>query len=149
MMRREGYELQVSRPEIVTQEIDGVLSEPVEELVIDVAEEYQGMVIAEIGIRRGAMTRMVNNGSGRVRLEFRIPARGLIGFRSKFLTETRGTGIMHHIFSGWEPWHGPIPSRPSGAWSPTGRGRQRPTPSRTCRSAARCSSSRRRRSMRA
>ena len=115
MMRREGYELQVSRPEIVTKEIGGVLSEPVEELVVDVAEEYQGMVIAEIGIRRGAMTRMVNNGSGRVRLEFRIPARGLIGFRSKFLTETRGTGIMHHIFSGWEPWHGPIPSRPSGS----------------------------------
>ena len=115
MMRREGYELQVSRPEIVTKEINGVLSEPVEELVIDVAEEFQGMVIAEIGIRRGAMTKMVNHGSGRVRLEFRIPARGLIGFRSRFLTETRGTGIMHHIFAGWEPWHGPIPSRPTGA----------------------------------
>jgi GTP-binding protein len=115
MMRREGFELQVSRPEIVTREIAGTLSEPVEELVIDVAEEYQGMVIAEVGIRRGAMTRMVNNGSGRVRLEFRIPARGLIGFRSQFLTETRGTGIMHHLFAGWEPWHGPIPSRPTGA----------------------------------
>ena len=115
MMRREGYELQVSRPEIVTKEINGTLSEPVEELVVDVAEEYQGMVIAEIGIRRGAMTKMINNGSGRIRLEFRIPARGLIGFRSQFLTETRGTGIMHHIFAGWEPWHGPIPSRPTGA----------------------------------
>jgi GTP-binding protein len=115
MMRREGFELQVSRPEIVTKEIHGVLSEPVEQLVIDVAEEYQGMVIAEVGIRRGAMTHMVNHGSGRVRLEFRIPARGLIGFRSKLLTETRGTGIMNHLFAGWEPWHGPIPSRPTGA----------------------------------
>ncbi len=115
MMRREGYELQVSRPEIVTKEIGGVLSEPVEELVIDVAEEFQGTVIAEIGTRRGMMTKMVNHGSGRVRLEFRIPARGLIGFRSQFLTETRGTGIMHHLFAGWEPWHGPIPSRPTGA----------------------------------
>jgi GTP-binding protein len=115
MMRREGYELQVSRPEIVTREIKGTLGEPVEELVVDVAEEYQGMVIAEIGIRRGAMTKMINHGSGRIRLEFRIPARGLIGFRSQFLTETRGTGIMHHLFAGWEPWHGPIPSRPTGA----------------------------------
>jgi GTP-binding protein len=115
MMRREGFELQVSRPQIVTREIAGVLSEPVEELVIDVAEEYQGTVIAEVGIRRGSMTKMVNHGSGRIRLEFRIPARGLIGFRSQFLTETRGTGIMHHLFAGWEPWHGPIPSRPTGA----------------------------------
>ncbi len=115
MMRREGFELQVSRPEVVTREISGVLSEPVEELVVDVAEAYQGMVIAEVGLRRGVMTRMINHGSGRVRLEFRIPARGLIGFRSQFLTETRGTGLMHHIFAGWEPWHGPIPSRPTGA----------------------------------
>ena len=115
MMRREGYELQVSRPEIVTREIDGVLSEPVEDLVIDVAEDYQGMVIAETGTRRGVMTKMVNHGSGRVRLEFRIPTRGLIGFRSKFLTETRGTGIMNHLFAGWEPWHGPIAARPTGA----------------------------------
>jgi len=115
MMRREGYELQVSRPEIVTKEIGGARMEPVEELVVDVAEEYQGMVIAQAGMRRGVMTKMVNHGSGRVRLEFRIPARGLIGFRSQFLTETRGTGLMNHIFSGWEPWHGPIPSRPTGA----------------------------------
>jgi GTP-binding protein len=115
MMRREGYELQVSRPEIVTRDINGRLSEPVEDLTIDVAEEYQGIVIAEVGTRKGIMTRMVNHGSGRIRLEFRIPARGLIGFRSQLLTETRGTGIMHHIFAGWEPWHGPIPSRPTGA----------------------------------
>jgi GTP-binding protein len=115
MMRREGYELQVSRPEIVTKDIDGVRMEPVEELVIDVAEDFQGVVIANVGTRRGTMTRMVNHGSGRVRLEFRIPARGLIGFRSQFLTETKGTGIMNHLFAGWEPWHGPIPSRPTGA----------------------------------
>jgi GTP-binding protein len=115
MMRREGYEMQVSRPQIVTREINGVLSEPVEELVVDVAEEYQGTVIAETGIRRGVMTKMINHGSGRVRLDFRIPARGLIGFRSLFMTETRGTGIMHHNFAGWEPWHGPIASRPAGA----------------------------------
>jgi GTP-binding protein len=115
MMRREGYELQVSRPEIVVKEIGGVRMEPVEELVVDVAEEFQGMVIAQVGTRRGLMTRMINHGSGRIRLEFRIPARGLIGFRSQFLTETRGTGLMHHIFSGWEPWHGPIASRPTGA----------------------------------
>jgi len=139
MMRREGYEIQVSRPDVVVKEVAGVPSEPVEELVIDVAEDYQGMVIAEVGMRRGVLTRMVNHGTrpkarpatagdtphhgagdpqvigNRVRLEFRIPARGLIGFRSKFLTETRGTGLMNHLFAGWEPWHGPIPARPTGA----------------------------------
>ena len=115
MMRREGYELQVSRPEIVTREIDGVRMEPVEDLVIDVPEDFQGVVIAQAGQRRGTMTKMVNHGSGRVRLEFRIPARGLIGFRSQFMTDTKGTGIMNHLFAGWEPWHGPIPSRLAGA----------------------------------
>ena len=115
MMRREGFELQVSRPEIVTRDLDGVRMEPVEELVIDVPEEYQGVVIAQAGTRRGIMTKMVNHGSGRVRLEFRIPARGLIGFRSQLLTDTRGTGIMNHLFAGWEPWHGPIPARATGA----------------------------------
>jgi GTP-binding protein len=115
MMRREGYELQVSRPDIVTREIGGVRSEPVEELIIDVPEEFQGVVIAQVGTRRGVMTRMVNHGSGRVRLEFRVPTRGLIGFRSQFLTDTRGTGIMNHLFAGWEPWHGAIPARATGA----------------------------------
>ena len=115
MMRREGFELQVSRPEIVTREIDGATMEPVEELVIDVAEEFQGVVIAQLGTRRATMTRMVNHGSGRVRLEFRIPTRGLIGFRSQFLTDTRGTGIINHLFACWEPWHGPIPARTTGA----------------------------------
>ena len=115
MMRREGFELQVSRPEIVTKEVDGVKMEPIEELVIDVPEEFQGVVIAQAGTRRGVPTKMVNHGSGRIRLEFRIPARGLIGFRSQFLTDTKGTGIMNHIFAGWEPWHGAIGARPTGA----------------------------------
>ena len=115
MMRRESYELQVSRPQIVTRDTAGRVEEPVEELVVDVAEDYQGVVIAQLGMRRATMTKMVNHGSGRVRLEFRIPTRGLIGFRSQFLTDTRGTGIMHHLFAGWEPWHGPIAGRPTGA----------------------------------
>jgi len=115
MMRREGFELQVSRPDIVTKEIDGVKMEPIEDLVIDVPEEFQGVVIAMAGTRRGIIAKMVNHGSGRVRLEFRIPARGLIGFRSQFLTDTKGTGIMTHIFAGWEPWHGAIASRTTGA----------------------------------
>jgi len=114
MMRREGFEIQVSRPDIVTKEITGQIVEPVEELVIDVPEDHQGIVIAQVGERRGVMTKMINHGSGRVRLEFRIPARGLIGFRSQFMTDTKGTGIMNHLFSSWEPWHGAIPARPTG-----------------------------------
>ena len=115
MMRREGFEIQVSRPDIVTKTMDGKTMEPVELLVIDVPEDHQGVVIANVGERRGVMSKMVNNGSGRVRLEFRIPARGLIGFRSQFMTDTKGTGIMNHIFDSWEPWHGVIPSRATGA----------------------------------
>jgi len=115
MMRREGYELQVSRPDIVTKQVNAQIVEPVEELVIDVPEDHQGIVIAQVGERKGVMTKMVNHGSGRVRLEFRIPARGLIGFRSQFMTDTKGTGIMNHIFSSWEPWHGAIPARVNGA----------------------------------
>ena len=99
----------------MTKEIDGVRMEPVDDLVIDVPEEFQGIVIAQLGTRKGVMTKMVNHGSGRVRLEFRIPARGLIGFRSQFMTDTKGTGIMNHLFAGWDPWHGPIPSRAAGA----------------------------------
>jgi GTP-binding protein len=114
MMRREGFELQVSRPEIVTRDSDKGRLEPVEDVVIDVPEDFQGVVIAALGMRKGTMTKMVNNGSGRVRLEFKVPARGLIGFRSQFLTDTKGTGIMNHIFHGWEPWAGPIPARPTG-----------------------------------
>ena len=115
MMRREGFELQVSRPDIVTRDLKGTIVEPVEELVIYVPEEHQGTVIAKVGERKGTMTKMINHGSGRVNLEFRIPARGLIGFRSQFLTDTKGTGIMNHLFSSWEPWHGAIPARSNGA----------------------------------
>jgi GTP-binding protein len=114
-MRREGYEMEVSRPDVVTKLVDGKRLEPIEELIIDVPEVHQGVVIAQVSERRGVMTKMVNHGSGRVRLDFRIPARGLIGFRSQFLTDTRGTGILNHLFAGWEPWHGPIPARSNGA----------------------------------
>ena len=105
----------MSRPEIVVKEIDGQRQEPIEELVIDVAEEFQGTVIQLCGTRRGTMTKMVNNGSGRVRLEFRVPSRGLIGLRSELLTETRGTGLMHHVFDTYEPWFGELRTRPTGS----------------------------------
>ncbi len=115
MMRREGYEMSVGRPEVVTKQIDGRLHEPVEILLVDCPEEFVGAVTQMAGERRGRMIHMVNHGSGRVRLEFRIPSRGLIGFRTDFLTETKGTGIMNQIFDGWEPWQGEIASRPTGA----------------------------------
>jgi GTP-binding protein len=115
MMRRESFELQVSRPEIVTRDTPQGKMEPVEDAIIDVPEEFQGTVIAMMGLRKGTVMKMINHGSGRVRLEFRIPSRGLIGFRSQFLTDTKGTGIMNHLFAGWEPWHGPIAARTTGA----------------------------------
>jgi GTP-binding protein len=115
MMRREGYELSVAMPETITKTIQDVLHEPMEQLVIDVPEEYIGVVTQQIGMRRGKMQKMQNNGFGRVRLEFRIPSRGLIGFRSQFLTDTRGTGLLNHLFDGYEPWHGPISKRQTGA----------------------------------
>jgi GTP-binding protein len=115
MMRREGYELSVAMPETITKTIDNVLHEPMELLVIDVPEEYIGVVTQQIGMRKGKMQKMQNNGYGRVRLEFRLPARGLIGFRSQFLTDTRGTGLLNHLFDGYEPWHGPISKRQTGA----------------------------------
>ena len=114
MMRREGYELQVSRPEIVTKEIDGELHEPVELLMIECGEDYIGVVTQKLGTRRGRVLRLTPQGAGRVRLELRIPTRGLIGYRSEFLTDTRGTGIMHQIFDGYIPWQGPIPGRLNG-----------------------------------
>ena len=114
-MRREGYELQVSKPTVVTRDVDGALHEPVELLVIDIPEDYIGVVSQLLAVRRGKMTKMVHAGSGRVRLEFAVPSRGLIGFRSRFLTDTRGTGIMNALFNGWAPWHGPIQSRTNGA----------------------------------
>jgi GTP-binding protein len=115
MMRREGYELSVSQPETITKQRDGKTYEPMENLVIDCPEEFIGVVTQKLGTRRGRMTKMANNGHGRVRLEFRIPARGLIGFRSEFLTDTRGTGLLNHIFDGYEPWQGPIAKRATGA----------------------------------
>jgi len=114
MMRREGYEMSVSMPETITKTIDGVLNEPMEHLVIDIPEEFIGPVTQQVGARKGKMQKMQNNGHGRVRLEFRIPSRGLIGFRSQFLTDTRGTGLLNHIFDGYEPWHGPISKRQTG-----------------------------------
>ncbi len=115
MMRREGFELSVSKPEVVTKEIGGVLMEPVEMLFVDIPEAYLGPVTQALGARKAKMTKMVNPGQGRVRLEYRIPSRGLIGFRSEFLTTTRGTGLLNHLFGGYEPWQGPIPSRINGA----------------------------------
>jgi GTP-binding protein len=115
IMRREGYELSVSMPETITKEIDGRTHEPMELLVIDVPEDFVGVVTQQIGMRRGKMQKMQNNGHGRVRLDFRIPSRGLIGFRSQFLTDTRGTGLLNHLFDGYEPWHGPMSKRQTGA----------------------------------
>ena len=114
MMRREGYELLVSMPETITKEINGALHEPMELLVIDVPEEFVGVVTQQVGMRKGKMQKMQNNGHGRVRIEFRIPSRGLIGFRSQFLTDTRGTGLLNHLFDGYEPWHGYMSKRQTG-----------------------------------
>ncbi|MDX1996162.1 MAG: translational GTPase TypA [Thermoanaerobaculia bacterium] len=123
MMRREGYELGVGKPEVVTRHIDGRLSEPMEMLLIDCPEEFVGAVTQKAGTRRGRMTKMINHGSGRVRLEFRIPSRGLIGFRTDFMTDTKGTGIMNHLFDGWEPWQGDIEHRPTGVLIADRRGK--------------------------
>jgi len=115
MMRREGFELSVGRPEIVTKIVDGARMEPVEHLTIDVPEQYTGTVIEKLGPRKGEMTKMHNHGSGRVRMEFRVPSRGLIGLRSEMLTETRGTIVMNSLFDGYIPYQGEIPQRPTGA----------------------------------
>jgi GTP-binding protein len=115
MMRREGYELMAGRPEIVTKVVDGVRMEPVEHLTIDVPEQFTGVVIEKLGPRKGEMTKMHNHGSGRVRVEFRVPSRGLIGLRSEMLTETRGTIVMNSLFDGYIPYQGEIPQRPTGA----------------------------------
>jgi GTP-binding protein len=115
MIRREGYELEVGQPEVITRTEDGQRLEPMEHLVVDCPEDYIGVVTQQVGIRRGQMVKMTNHGTGRVRLEYRIPARGLIGYRSEFLTDTRGTGLLNHLFDGWAPWHGEIPRRTTGA----------------------------------
>ena len=115
MMRREGFELAVGKPEILTRTIDHQLQEPVEHLIVDCPENFLGVVIEKLGARKGKMIKMINHGSGRVRLEFHVPSRGLIGLRSEILTDTRGTAIMNSLFHGYIPWQGDIPSRPTGS----------------------------------
>jgi GTP-binding protein len=115
LMRREGFELTVGKPEVVTREVDGTLHEPVERLSIDAPEEYIGVITQLLALRKGRLQQMVNHGTGWVRMEYLVVARGLIGFRTEFLTETRGTGILHHVFDGYEPWQGELRTRPTGS----------------------------------
>ncbi|MFL5980109.1 MAG: translational GTPase TypA [Gaiellaceae bacterium] len=115
LMRREGFELTVGKPQVVTRDIDGKVHEPVERLSIDAPEEYIGVITQLLALRKGRLQQMVNHGTGWVRMEYLVVARGLIGFRTEFLTETRGTGILHHVFDGYEPWHGDLRMRPTGS----------------------------------
>jgi len=115
IMRREGFELTVGKPEVLTREVEGKKHEPVERVAIDVPEEYIGVVTQLLALRKGALQQMVNHGTGWARMEYLVPARGLIGFRTEFLTETRGTGIMHHVFERWAPWYGELRTRPTGS----------------------------------
>jgi GTP-binding protein len=115
LMRREGYELTVGKPQVVKREIDGKPYEPVERMSVDSPEEYVGVITQLLATRKGRLEQMVNHGTGWVRMEYLVPARGLIGFRTEFLTETRGTGLVHHVFERWEPWHGELRTRPTGS----------------------------------
>ncbi|UTI66375.1 translational GTPase TypA [Paraconexibacter antarcticus] len=115
LMRREGFELTVGKPQVVTREVDGKVHEPVERMTIDVPEDYVGVVTQLLALRKGRLEQMINHGTGWVRMDYLVPARGLIGFRTEFLTETRGTGLMHHVFDRYEPWAGELRTRPSGA----------------------------------
>ena len=115
MMRREGFELTVGKPQVLTRIVDGKVHEPMERLAIDVPEDFLGVVTQLLALRKGRMEQMVNHGTGWVRLEYVVPSRGLIGFRTEFLTETRGTGVLHHVFERFEPWHGELRTRPSGS----------------------------------
>jgi GTP-binding protein len=115
MMRREGFELTVGKPQVVTRLVDGKVHEPVEQLAIDAPEEYIGVLTQLLALRKGRMEQMINHGTGWVRLEYLVPARALIGFRTEFLTETRGTGILHHVFDRYEPWFGELRTRPTGS----------------------------------
>jgi GTP-binding protein len=115
IMRREGYELTVGKPQVVTREVDGKLCEPMERLTIDVPEDYVGVVTQMLALRKGRLEQMINHGTGWVRMDYIAPARALIGFRTEFLTETRGTGLLHHVFDSYEPWHGELRTRPSGS----------------------------------
>jgi GTP-binding protein len=113
-MRREGYELGISNPEVLTRCVDGVRQEPLELLSVDLPETFMGVVLEKMALRKGRMTRMVNQGSGRVRVEFHVPTRGLIGIRTELLTDTRGTAVIHSLLEGWTPWQGEIPRRTTG-----------------------------------
>ena len=115
LMRREGFELTVGKPQVVTREIDGTVHEPVERMTIDIPEDYVGVVTQLLALRKGRIEQMVNHGTGWVRMDYLVPARGLIGFRTEFLTETRGTGLLHHVFDRWEPWAGDMRLRPTGS----------------------------------
>ncbi len=115
MMRREGFELTVGKPQVLTKEVDGKLHEPVDRLTIDVPEDYLGVVTQLLALRKGRMEQIINHGTGWVRMEYLVPARGLIGFRTEFITETRGTGLLHHVFECMEPWAGEIKGRPNGS----------------------------------
>ena len=115
LMRREQFELTVGKPQVLTREVDGKIHEPMERVSVDVPEDYLGVVTQLFALRKGRMEQMVNHGTGWVRMEYLVPARGLIGFRTEFLTETRGTGMLHHVFDRWEPWHGDIRTRPTGS----------------------------------
>jgi GTP-binding protein len=115
MMRREGFELTVGKPQVLTREIDGRVHEPMERVSVDIPEDFLGVVTQLLAMRKGRLENMVNHGNGWVRMEQLVPARGLIGFRTEFLTETRGTGLLHHVFDRWEPWHGELRTRPSGS----------------------------------
>ena len=121
-MRREGFELTVGKPQVVTREIDGKLHEPMERVAVDVPADYLGVVTQLLALRKGSMIEMVNHGTGWVRLDYRVPARGLVGFRTEFLTDTRGTGVIHHVFDGWEPWHGELRTRRNGSMVADRRG---------------------------
>ncbi len=115
MMRREDFELTVGKPQVVTRVIDGKINEPMERLSVDIPEDYLGVVTQLMALRKGRMEQMVNHGTGWVRMDYIVPARGLIGFRTEFLTETRGTGLLHHVFERYEPWHGELRTRPTGS----------------------------------
>src|SRR3954469_197785 len=115
LMRREGFELTVGKPEVLTKDVDGKRLEPVERVAIDIPEEFIGVVTQLLALRKGRLQQMVNHGTGWARMEYLVPARALIGFRTEFLTESRGTGILHHVFEAWEPWHGELGTRPTGS----------------------------------
>ena len=140
MMRREGFELTVGKPKVLTREINGTVHEPVDRVTVDVPEDFLGVITQLLALRKGRMEQIVNHGSGWVRLEFLVPARGLIGFRTELLTETRGTALLHHVFERWDPWAGEIRARVRGSLVADRRGPTTAMPSPPCRSGVSCSS---------